>query len=191
MLEEISKMIKARRSVKAAQMKPGSAVPKDVIVKALENAVYAPNHGRTEPWHFVVLSGESLRTFNQLQADIYKENAGENFLSSKYDRMLNQHKTVAYSIAIAMRRGTNPNIMEWEELAAVGCAVQNLGLTISAAGYGGMWATGNNLSDTRIKNFLDLLPTDQLLGFYLIGEILVPAIDKGRRPLDQAVTWKS
>lgn len=189
--DKLNDLIRSRRTVKAADMKKGGSVSREIIEEALQNAVFAPNHGRTEPWHFVVFSGVSLKKLNEVQAGLYKELSGEKFMKSKYERMLLQHETVCYSIAICLRPGANPNIPEWEEIAALGCAVQNMALTIANYGLGGMWASGNFNDNPQIRNFIGMNESDRLLGYFLVGEILNPPANREHRPLENAVDFRN
>jgi len=55
----INELIKNRRSIfpKTYIEKP---IPKDIIQQVLENANWAPNHRKTEPWRFKIFTGASL-----------------------------------------------------------------------------------------------------------------------------------
>jgi nitroreductase len=55
--EELSKLIKTRRSIRKFQDKP---VPEDLIVKALELATWAPNGGNQQAWRFLIVTNREL-----------------------------------------------------------------------------------------------------------------------------------
>jgi nitroreductase len=55
--EELSKLIKTRRSIRKFQDKP---VPEDLIVKALELATWAPNGGNHQAWRFLIVTNKEL-----------------------------------------------------------------------------------------------------------------------------------
>ncbi len=186
----LTALIRGRRTIKPASMKKGSQVPEEVIQEALENATYAPNHGKTQPWHFVVFSGDALKTLNRFQANLYRATAGEGYLDSKFRRMESQHETVAFAIAIGMKKDVRGNIPEWEELAAVACAVQNAALTIANYGYGGIWSSGKNLDHPEMKKYVGLSEQDLLLGWFLVGEIAIHPPVPPRHPLDWHVEWR-
>ena len=57
---EINRLIRERRSVYPAQYS-GEKVDDSIIKQMLENANWAPNHKKTEPWRFTVFSGEGLK----------------------------------------------------------------------------------------------------------------------------------
>lgn len=188
--DSLKKLIRGRRTIKPASMKKDSQVPVDVITEALENATYAPNHGKTQPWHFVVFTGDALRDLNLFQAELYRKTAGDSFMESKFSRMIEQHGTVAYSVAIGMKKDPRGKIPEWEELAAVASAVQNMALTVSNYGYGGMWSSGKNLDHPDMKKYIGLDEPDMLLGWFLVGEIDIHPPIPERHPLQQHVDWK-
>jgi nitroreductase len=55
--EELSELIKARRSIRKFEDKP---VPEDLLVKALELATWAPNAGNQQAWRFWIVSNKEL-----------------------------------------------------------------------------------------------------------------------------------
>ena len=70
--EEINQLIKNRRSVFPKQY-TGNKVDDAIVKQILENANWAPTHGKTEPWRFFVFSGEGLKSFSKFQSDLYAE----------------------------------------------------------------------------------------------------------------------
>ncbi|RYG32470.1 MAG: nitroreductase, partial [Chitinophagaceae bacterium] len=135
MMMEISRLIRQRRTTKPSKMKPGGRVPDTVIMDALENATWAPNHGKTEPWFFVVFTGEGLANFCHAQSELYKKESGDNFNPAKFKNLREWSNTVSHLIAICHRRSILTKIPELEEIEAIACGVQNLGLTIEAHGF--------------------------------------------------------
>lgn len=55
--EELSELVKTRRSVRKYQDKP---VPEELLVKALELATWAPNGGNQQLWRFLIVSNREL-----------------------------------------------------------------------------------------------------------------------------------
>ena len=55
---EFIDVLKSRRSIRAFKPDP---VPQDTLRKILEEAVWAPSWANTQPWEFVVASGEPLQ----------------------------------------------------------------------------------------------------------------------------------
>lgn len=183
----INQLIRTRRSVFTQQFEPGKAIPDDIVWQILENANWAPTHKLTEPWRFTVFSGEGLKTLATRQAAIYKEFAGAKFKQPKYEQMLNMPLLASHVIAIGMKR--HQDIPEMEEIAAVGCAVQNMYLTAQAYGVGGYWSTGGITFIEEAKQLFNLGPDDKLMGFFYLGYIKVPSTDGKRGSIRDKVTW--
>ena len=62
--------IRGRRSI--ARMKP-DPVPRDLVMRLLDAAVWSPNHRLTEPWQFFVLEGESKQRFAEIRRDFRRK----------------------------------------------------------------------------------------------------------------------
>jgi nitroreductase len=187
--EEINQLIRNRRSVFPNQFDAGKAVEEPIIREILTNATWAPNHGHTEPWHFVVFSGEGLKKLASLQAENYKMRSGAAFDESKYNKFNTQPLVASHIIAICMKRNTAGRIPEIEEVEAVACAVQNIYLTVTAYGLGGYWTTGGVTYQENAKSFFGLGEEDKLLGFFYIGHVKTPSPSAKRQPLEEKVQW--
>lgn len=185
--ELINRLIRTRRSVFTQQFEPGKAIPDEIIWQLLENANWAPTHKLTEPWRFIVFSGEGLKTLAQQQAAIYKQFAGAKFKQGKYEQMQTVPLLCSHVIAIGMKR--HHDLPEMEEIAAVACAVQNMYLTANAYGIGAYWSTGGITFIEEAKSLFDLGPDDKLMGFFYLGYIRVPSTDGKRNSIQGKVKW--
>src|SRR6476646_5461388 len=121
-VEEINYLIRNRRSVFPDQFEAGKKIPDETIRQILENATWAPNHGHTEPWHFVVFAGKGLEKLAEFQSELYKAEAGENFKEATYTTLKNNPLKASHVIAIGMKRDPNKKFHEVEEIEAVACA---------------------------------------------------------------------
>ncbi len=184
-----NELVKNRRSTFPKQFVPGKPVADDIIKQILVNATWAPNHGQTEPWQFVVFSGQGLKKFADYQAELYKKNAGENFKEEKWLKLVNIPLLASHIISIGMKRTTTKNIPEIEDIEAVACAVQNIYLSVTAYGLGGYWTTGGVTYMEEAKSFFGLNENDKLLGFYYIGHIATPSAPALRKPIEEKVRW--
>ena len=124
-----SRLIRRRRSIKPALMDADRAVPAELLRGLFEDATWAPTHGMTEPWHFVVFAGDARQRLAENLQTLYREVTPEAaFRPEKYEK-LGRNPLLAHVVAaICMRRPAPEKIPETEEIAAVACAVQNLHL---------------------------------------------------------------
>jgi len=166
--EALTQVIKERRSV-FPPMFSDVPVSDDQVMELLENANWAPNHRKTEPWRFQVFTGEALTRLGQYMADFYRTHTpAEKFVQKKYDKMLKNPTLASHVIAICMKKAPDGIVPEWEELAAVSAAVQNLWLSCSAMGLGGYWSTPRAAVEGR--KFFKLEENEQCYGLFYLGK---------------------
>ena len=186
---QLNSIIKTRRTILPPLYEKGKKVTDEIIWQVLENANYAPNHKRTEPWRFTVFTGEGLQTFADLQSDIYSKYAGEKFNENKLKKMKDFPLMASHIIAIGMKRNDGV-VREIEEIEAVACAVQNMFLTTTAYGLASYWSTGGITYFEEAKFHFGLGPDDKLLGFFYIGHLAKPFGEGYKRmPVQDKVTW--
>jgi nitroreductase len=188
-IEEINHLIKNRRSVFPVQYQKGKIIPREIVEQILENANWAPTHGRTEPWRFTVFAGEGLRKLAAFQAGLYQEKAAGKFDENKYRKLAETPLLASHVISIGMKCDATGRIPEIEEIEAVACAVQNMYLTTTAYGIGSYWTTGGITGYEEAKPFFNLHENDRLLGFFYLGYIDKPSPAGFRKPIEEKVTW--
>lgn len=182
-------LARSRRSVFPDQFDAGKKVDDAIIREILMNATWAPNHGKTEPWHFTVFSGEGLEKLADFQSNLYKELSGDGFKEMTFAKMQQNPLKASHIIAIGMKRSSLKSIPEIEDIEAVACAVQNIYLSVTAYGLGGYWTTGGITYKEEAKAFFGLGEADKLLGFFYIGQVAIPSTGGSRQPIEQKINW--
>ncbi len=163
----ISEIIHNRRTIKPEEFN-GHKINNELFHTILESANWAPTHGYTEPWRFVVF--DDPKKFGQLHADLYqKETSAEQFLQKKYDTILHKPDLASHIIVVVMKRGQQQNIPEIEELAATACAAQNILLTASAHEVAAYWGTGGMCYHPSMKAHFGFGEEDKIMGFLYLG----------------------
>jgi len=188
--EQVNDLIRNRRSVFPKDYVPGQIVEGHIIEKMLENANWAPTHGKTEPWRFFVFTGEGLKKLGEMQAGLYKElTPPESFDENRFNKLLANPQKASHVIAIAMKRQESGKIPEVEEVEAVACAVQNMYLTATAYGAGAYWSSGGITYREEAKELFGLGEADKLLGFFYVGVPAKEPVAGKRGDVSQKVTW--
>jgi len=187
--ELFNQLARSRRSVFPDQFIPGKRVDDNIIKQILTNAIWAPDHGHSDPWRFTVFTGEGLKKFAFYQSEVYKDQAGPNFKEATYLKFQTKPLKASHIISIGMKRTTSKNIPEIEDVMAVACAMQNIYLSVTAYGLGGYFTTGGVTYTPTAKTYLGLDEDDKLLGFFYIGHIAIPPADGTRIPLNERLTW--
>ena len=190
--DQMTQLIRHRRSVYPVQYS-GEMVPRPIIEEMLENANWAPTHKLTEPWRFMVFSGDGLKKLAGFMADLYKKvtTADGTFQEKKHEKLLSKPLLASHVISIGMKRDEQERIPEMEEVASVACAVQNMYLTAAAHGVGCYWGTGGITYFEEAKPFFGLGPNDKLMGFFYVGMTNSRWPQGRRKPIEDKVAWVS
>jgi nitroreductase len=188
--EYLNEVIEGRRSV-FQQQYSGEQVNDAIVHQMLNNANWAPTHKLTEPWRFVVFTGEGLKTLATFQAELYKKITLEDktFREERYQNLLTKPMLSSHIIAIGMMRDPKKSVPEVEEIGAVFCAIQNMYLTAAAYGIGGYLSTGGVTYFEQAKDFFGLGPEDKLLGFFHLGVPKSELPKSKRSPIETKVKW--
>ncbi|HVZ24569.1 MAG TPA: nitroreductase [Sediminibacterium sp.] len=188
----IQHIIRNRRSARTADMN-GKKIPDKLIRDLLEMADWAPTHARTEPWRFLVYSGEACRQFCTEHAGLYQSHTpGEQFNQAKHDKLQHQGDQISHLITVYMQRTEPPKLPLIEEIAATAAAIQNILLGAEAAGISVLWSTGGMTHHPAMKAHLGLQEHDQMMGLLYLGytdQAVYPA--KRNITLAEKVRWYS
>ena len=190
-LSEITDLIKDRRTIYPEQY-TSRQVQKEQVEKILNNAIWAPTHGNTQPWRFqVFMSEESREELSRLLGTLYVEKIpSEKQNSMKLAKIISRPLKSSVVVAIIMKRDETEKIAEIEEIEAVACAVQNMHLTCTAYGIGGFWATPKMINFSEFKDFLKIGEKDKCLGLFYMGYPDIEWPKAHRKPLEYVTEWK-
>jgi len=193
-LDLISANIRHRRSIKPMDMDPSRPVEQSLLTTLLENANYAPTHGMTEPWRFHIFTGTARNELAAKMQAVYKETTpATEFREDKMRKMSENPLLASAVITIGMARLGGAKVPEWEELAAVSCAVQNIHLTATAAGLAAYWSSPPLVGTPPFLEWLGMGPEDRCLGLFYIGWPKPGFVwPEGRRkPIEEKIHWHS
>ena len=174
---DVKEAIRQRRSIGKVKQDP---IAHALIEEILEAAVWAPNHGNTEPWRFWVMSGEGRKLLGRGYAEVavaeaQQANAGTGkvLTAEEEEKLRSAGEKKAFRaplvIAVAVSPAEKRVVPEIEEYAAVHCAVQNMMLTAHALGLGTIWRTGDPTYHPKMKETFGLVGKEEMVGFIYIG----------------------
>jgi nitroreductase len=145
----VADLIRSRRTIYA--FKP-EVPPRELILRAIELARWAPNHRLTEPWHFYLLGRETAEAIASLNAELVTKRKGAEIGREKLERW----RAVPGWVVVTCENSDDP-IRSREDLAACCCAIQNFSLYLWSEGIGVKWNTGEVM---REPAFYDLIWAD-------------------------------
>jgi nitroreductase len=185
-IEILDNIIKRRRSIFPVSYTK-EEIPVGVIMQVLESANYAPTHKMTEPWRFQVFRKGGKIKFAEELARLYKENTPmHQFLRKKYDSIL--EKATQSSCIIALNAQLHPEkLPEWEEIASLACAVQNMALTAEALNVGAYWSSPGMI--VELNDYLNLGENEKCFGLFYMGYHNEKPRTASRTPIDNKIKW--
>lgn len=190
-LDDLSLLIRHRRSVKPVDMDSQRAVDGTLLHYLLENANWAPTHGLTEPWRFNIYQGFAREDLAKAMQDIYRQTTPpEEFREDKLAKMSENPRLAPVVMVIWMERHAG-KIPEMEEIEAVACAVQNFHLSASAAGLVGYWSSPPLVYTPPFSQWLGIRPEDRCLGLFYLGwpNARAPYPQGRRQPVHDKLRW--
>jgi len=177
-------LIRLRRSYYPNEFISNEEIDASVLNELLKNALSAPNHKLTKPWKFLIFSGleakkklreEMLRTF-----EIQNKNVTE-IAQNKIETNINKSSAV-----LLLSLKYSDLVPQWEEDASLGCAVENLWISLRSYGLGGYWSSPSYfINQTRLVS-----DSYTCKGLFYIGKIDLEA-QKPAKDFDDFSTFVS
>ncbi len=178
-------LIQRRRSVFPAQYND-TPIAKEDIEKVLEAANWAPTHKKTEPWRFKVLQGQAKERLGKFLSNKYEE-VVERPKQMKVRKLLENPVKAGALIAICMQRDPKESLPEWEEVAAVSMAVQNMWLCCTQMGIGAYWSSPGLIK--YMDEFFQFNQGERCLGFFYMGYYDGDLPEVARGGIEHKVAW--
>ncbi len=184
---------RTRRSIKPLAMDPQREVSRELVMALLEDAHWAPTHGLTQPWRFQVFATPAARArlADGLLSIYDATTPAAKRDEQKRAKLAAAPRHAPVVIAVAARVEPGGKIPEWEEVAAVSCAAQNLMLSAHEHGLGSYWSTPPAACCVEFARWLGLDETHRMLGLVYLGWPAdgQPTPQSVRAPLAERVTW--
>ncbi len=196
---ELSKIIRTRRAIRRYQDRP---VPRELLERLFESAMWAPSAHNRQPWRFVVLTtpydktrlakamGERLRRDRMADGD--PPEVIEKDVARSYARITGAPVVVCVFLSMDdMDRYPDQRRSRAEETMAVqsvAMAAQNLWLLAHAEGLGACWLCAPLFVADMVREILDLPADWQAQGLLTLGWPAEEKI-KTRRPWSESVRF--
>jgi nitroreductase len=138
------------------------------IEQMIRIATRVPDHGRLEPWRFIVYRGDARLKIGEMLAELAEKNEGP-LPEGPRRKELTRFSRAPLVIGVISSPKDHPKIPQWEMFLSGGAAAMNLVHAANALGYGAHWIT-NWYSDSKEgRRILGLAPHERVIGFVHIG----------------------
>lgn len=181
---EVIDFLATRRSRPPKLMRP-PAPDRDELLTLLTLATRVPDHGKLEPWRFVVLSGAGLAAF----AAAIRARAAETGKDAQKGAGAFEESPLVVAV-VAVPRDTT-KIPAIEQTLSAGAVCLELVNAALASGWGATWLTGWPAYDAGFREAaLGLAPGEWVAGFVHIGTCDVLPPERPRPDVPSLVTWR-
>jgi nitroreductase len=154
------------------------AVPDELTDRLCQLATFAPNHKKTWPWRFAVVTGQGRRTLGETAADAMRAAGVDD--DAKLDKTRSKYLRAPTIVVV----GTAPNVdphRHREDRDAVAAGVQTLLLGATAAGLSSFWSSCPFGANDAVAAFSRFEPGTDISALVYLGwpvdEVPVPSRD--------------
>lgn len=181
---EVIDFLATRRS-RPPKLLQAPAPDREELLALLTLAARVPDHGKLEPWRFVVLSGAGLARF----AGAIRARAAET--GQDADKGAGAFEEAPLVVAVVAVPRDAPKIPEIERTLSAGALCLGLVNAALASGWGAAWLTGWPAYDAGLREAaLGLVPGEWIAGFVHIGSCDTPPPERPRPDVPALVTWR-
>jgi nitroreductase len=152
-----------RRSASAMALTAPGPTP-DELGELLRLAARVPDHGKLNPWRFVVLEGEAKAAFTARLEAIAANRPNEPKAAAALGKMRNPPLAVA-----VISSPIEGKIPLWEQQLSAGAVCNTLLIAATAMGYGANWITDWYAFDAEALEVLGVKTGEQIAGFLYLG----------------------
>ena len=157
------------------------------LMPLLTAAARTPDHGKLEPWRFIVLTRPALTRLSQM---VPARGVALGIDPDKITKATDQFGNADLAIAVISSPKPTDKIPQIEQVYSAGAVCLALVNAALAAGWGANWLSGWASHDrTFITEGLRLASHETVAGFIHIGTETNPPPERPRPDLDAITTW--
>ena len=167
------------------KMLSGPPPTRDELMALLELAARVPDHGKLEPWRFIVLERETLDRLAPLLANHAAAQGGDAAAVEKARSAFDSPLIVAVVSAPV----DSPKIPQWEQFLSAGAVCLELVNAALAAGFGAAWLTGPATQPAFAQAQLGIHEGEQVVGLIHLGQRGATPPDRPRPDIAAKTTF--
>lgn len=178
--------LKTRRSRPAKTLQaPGPSRPE--LEELLEIAARVPDHGKLEPWRFIVLEGDAM---GRMAAAAEEAAKLMGFDAEKTAKARSQFDQGICAVAVIESPVLSEKIPEIEQTYSAGAVCLSLVNAALAAGWGANWLSGAASHERHfVEGALGLSPSERIAGLIHIATETNRPPERPRPDVKAKTTW--
>jgi len=161
------RLLQTRRSALAKAM-GGPGPNSEQIDQLLEMAVRVPDHGKLNPWRFILFEGEARAKAGGALAKRWRQlhpDHGDETVEQQRQTFLRAPLVIAVVSSVV----DSNKVPNWEQEMSAGALCQNLLLGATAMGFGCQWISGWCAFDDQVLEAFGLEQHEKIAGYIYVG----------------------
>lgn len=165
----------------------GPVPNRDQVKDLLTIAARVPDHGKLEPWRFLVLEKPAL---DRLASKIEEKGQALGIEAEKITKTVHEYASANMVIAVIASPKSSDKIPEIEQSLSAGAVCMQLLNAALSAGWGANWLSGwvSHDADWRERH-LGLMPHEWIAGLIHIGTETTKPPERPRPDVDAITEW--
>ncbi|WP_306025538.1 nitroreductase family protein [Oceaniradius stylonematis] len=184
--ESVLSFLEHRKSVPLSQFRgPGPDEP--TLRRLISIATRVPDHGRLEPWRFIIYRPEHGARIGEALAELALRR-NPHMREDELDRERKRLSRAPVAVGVVSTAAEHERIPVWEQFLSAGAAAMNLVTAATAHGYAVNWVTGWYSDDAEARAVLGLSPHERMAGIVHIGDYDTMVPDRPRPDTDALIS---
>ncbi|WP_071795024.1 nitroreductase family protein [Natronohydrobacter thiooxidans] len=176
----------SRRS-RPAKMLATPVPDRSQMTQLLAAAARVPDHGKLEPWRFIVLTAAANA---KLAQSVAKRGADLGLQPDACEKAAACFADSPLIVAVVASPKPSEKIPQIEQTLSAGAVCLSLVNAALASGWGACWLTGWAATDKEILASLGLAPQEWIAGFIHIGTSAATPPERPRPDIDSLTEWR-
>ena len=156
------------------------------LEQILTAASRVPDHGKLEPWRFLVLERAACE---RMALALVERGTALGIDADKLAKGADAYRNRGMVIAVVQSPKASEKIPEWEQSASAACVCLGVVNAALASGWGAVWLTGwASTDEVFLSQTLGLKTPETVMGFIHIGNETAPPMDRPRPDVSSKIT---
>ncbi|KGB83217.1 MAG: nitroreductase [Confluentimicrobium sp.] len=160
---------------------------RNALMPILTAAARTPDHGKLEPWRFIVLERPAMQRLAALVAD---RGAALGMAPEQVEKARQAFADAGLAVAVISAPKQSDKVPQIEQVYSAGAVCLALVNAALASGWGANWLSGWAAYDPVItEQGLGLAPGESVAGFVHMGTETAPPPERPRPDVNALTTW--
>ncbi len=162
------------------------APDRDVLIPILRAGVRVPDHGKLEPWRYVILEGTApVRIANRAA----ERARAMGFDEDRVEKTAVMFRMAPLIVTVVASPISSEKIPQGEQILSAGAVCLSVLNAALASGWGANWLTGPLATDAAFLEVLDIHAPEFAAGFIVLGTETSAPPERPRPDLEALTTW--